>query len=587
MRDHQVQPNGKTLAMDADLRLKATTELERQPLPHPHGFDGWPEEAQRAYREFHVYRVELEMQNEELKRTQLDLVKARDDYRSLYDYAPCMLVETDLNGLILEVNLTTLSMLGYVRSEILRRPLSEFVVPDQRKRFYLKARALLRSVSPRVVEFTFLTREGSTIDLQLQCQNLFETGGTRSRIAAIDISEQKRAVFRQREIEAQFIQAQKLESLGVMAGGIAHDFNNLLTSILGNGELIHEDPDLPQTSHEALESILESTRAAAALTQQMLAYAGRGPICQSAFDFREVIESVRDFTRVSIPKEIETLYELPPHPCPVSGDLTQLKQVVMNLLINASEAIGETYGTIRVRLQELSLRRIRKLLPEGAADPLFQGLGYLLEVADTGCGIPPEKLPNIFEPFFTTKFTGRGLGLSAVQGIIRGHDGCISVSSTQMIGTTFFVALPKTNLPLPVKAAPPAENSGEVSSLQILVIDDESFVRQLLARLLVSQNHKSFTAEDGLRGIALWQEHREEIDLIILDLTMPHLNGYDTLAQLRESGCSAPVIITSGYNENHLPKKLDREQASGFLKKPFNPREVEQVIFNAMKNCTG
>ncbi|GAB4321799.1 MAG: hypothetical protein Kow0059_16630 [Candidatus Sumerlaeia bacterium] len=398
--------------------------------------------------------------------------------------------------------------------------------------------------------------------------------------------ERLRSQEREARIEAQLRQAQKLESLGVLAGGIAHDFNNLLSGILGNVGLALMD--LPEDSpvRELLRNVELSAARAADLTRQMLAYSGKGRFVVEPLDLNAVIEEMTQLLQVSIAKSVQLIKRLSPEPVVVEADATQIRQVIMNLITNASEAAELTSGTITI---STGITRIDTAEPEGGSQPLGVEPGEFafLEVRDTGIGMKPDTIPKIFDPFFTTKNTGRGLGLAATLGIIRGHRGAIRVESTFGQGTTICVLLPLSagGRPTPTpEAPPPAQPAGaEKAGGLVLVADDEHAVRVVVSRSLQRAGYSVVTARDGLEAVELFRRHSGELAAVVLDLTMPGQDGDAALRELRRIRADVPVILMSGFSEKDLTARMKDAPFDGFLQKPFRPQDLTEMMNRVVK----
>lgn len=414
-------------------------------------------------------------------------------------------------------------------------------------------------------------KDGATVQVSIMISPIRDSSGRVIGVSksARDITAQKRAEARQADLDRKIQETQKLESLGVLAGGIAHDFNNLLTGILGSASLARAT--LPPTSplQGSLELIETSSHRAADLCHQMLAYAGRGHFVIQRLSLNQLIKDTTHLISLSISKRCVLRFELSPHLPDVQADATQLRQVIMNLVINASEAIGSRSGVIavvtglaRVGRDELQSLRLADLAP---------GDYVYFEVSDNGCGMDAATLDRIFEPFFTTKFTGRGLGLAAVMGIARSHRGGIKVESEPGRGTTFRLFLPCSDGPprLPTEkaviAGPVWRGSGHV-----LVVDDEETVRGISARLLESLGFTVDLASDGLDAVERFQENPRRYTFVLLDLTMPRLDGEETLRRLRESDPAVRVLLMSGYTQSDVASKFSGKGLAGFVHKPFD-----------------
>jgi len=384
-----------------------------------------------------------------------------------------------------------------------------------------------------------------------------------------DITNRVRAEEERREFETRFRHAQKLESLGVLAGGIAHDFNNLLMAILGNADLALMAVSLPAPARRSIEEIKKAAIRASGLTNQMLAYSGKGQLVVKPLDLNRLVEDMGNLLKVSISKKVQLRYDLHPELPAVEVDASQINQVVMNLITNAAEAVGDQTG--RVTLRTYLIEADRQILDRTyLREPLPAGPYVCLEVTDTGCGMSEATQARIFDPFFTTKFTGRGLGLAAVLGIVRGHGGAIEVSSEVDKGSSFRIFLPVSDRPTE-QATPP--DSADLDTWRghgtILVVDDEESVRQVASSMLSRLGFSVLTAADGIDGVETFRARANEIDLVILDMTMPRLDGPDTLRELRRIRPDVAVLLCSGYTEQIAAEQLSEAGVAGFLQKPF------------------
>jgi len=402
-------------------------------------------------------------------------------------------------------------------------------------------------------------------------------------VTAVETTEKKRAEKERQNLERRMLDAQKLESIGLLAGGIAHDFNNLLTGILGNAGLALEMANAESPVASCLEEIVKAGERAAHLTKQMLAYSGKGQFFVESLDLSEETEDVVRLVRASISKKISVDLDFAPDLPRIRADKGQLQQVVMNIVVNAAEAIGDANGHLSVRtgVRELSQREIRETL---AGAELKPGCYVFLEVSDTGCGMDETTRSRIFDPFFTTKFTGRGLGLAAVGGIVRSHKGAIRVNSAPGRGSTFTVYLPmaveEVAVPAP-RAATVRESKIQVCG-SILVVDDEEMVLRTARGALERLGCKVLVAGSGPEAIEVFRRHTEEISLIILDLSMAGMSGLEVLPELRRVRSDVPVLISSGYSESETLRLFAGHRISGFLQKPYTPQRLLERVECAM-----
>ncbi|MHC4717315.1 MAG: PAS domain-containing hybrid sensor histidine kinase/response regulator, partial [Planctomycetota bacterium] len=403
-------------------------------------------------------------------------------------------------------------------------------------------------------------------------------------VYAGDITGRRRAEEERRKLESQVQYAQKLESLGVLAGGIAHDFNNLLVAILGNADLALRDSPPESPVRPGLEAIKRAAIRASDLTNQMLAYSGRGRLVVEHLDLNRLVEEMAHLLKVSIAKNVTLTFDLAEGLPPVEADAAQLRQVVMNLITNASEAIGAEQGTVKVSTGVMEADRAY-LDQAHLAREIPEGQYVYVDVADTGCGMDEETMAKLFDPFFTTKFTGRGLGLAAALGIVRGHRGAIWVESQVGVGSTLRVLLPGVEVAPGAPTKPEPEEAPETwrGEGTVLVIDDEEGVRTVARSMLERLGYEVVTAADGAEGLAEYRKRPDQVALVLLDMTMPRLGGEETLREIRRIRPDAKVILTSGYPEEDAAKRFAGMGLAGFIQKPFGLSDVVAKLRRALE----
>lgn len=387
-------------------------------------------------------------------------------------------------------------------------------------------------------------------------------------IVCADMTERRRDEAARQVLEAQVRHAQKLESLGILAGGIAHDFNNLLMGITGNVDLVRESmsPDSPALSY--VSEIETASRRAADLCRQMLAYSGRGSFVIEPVDLNIIVNEMLNLLDSSISKKAALRLNLADQIPSIEGDATQIRQVIMNLITNASDALEGKDGLISIRTG--AQRCDREYLREISLDnELRPGSYVFLEVSDTGCGMDAETRERIFEPFFTTKFTGRGLGMAAVLGIIRAHHGGIRIYSERGHGSTFKILFPAIDGERQVSVAREVAGESWQGSGLVLLVDDDPLVRNVGKSMLERIGFVVMLAEDGLEALSVMQEKRGEVRLVILDLTMPRMDGEETFRELQGLAPEIPVLISSGYSEQDTMDRFLGRGLAGFIQKPY------------------
>jgi PAS domain S-box-containing protein len=547
-------------------------------------------ELSTALQELRAAADELQQQNEELAETRELVDEERRRFQELFDDAPDGYLVTDPKGTIQQANAVAASLLGVRRDLLPGKPMVVFVASDAHRAFAAYLARLNDGFPERVAEWqtTVQPRGGPPFPVTLTTGRIHDRKGRLVGLRWLlrDSTERVRTEVARRQWEAQLQHTQRLESLGVLAGGIAHDFNNLLMGVLGSAELalLRLPQDAPARAD--VEQIVTAAHRAADLTGQMLAYSGRGTFRVQPVLLPALIREMEPLLRASLPKTCTLDFHLGESFPAIEADATQLRQVLMNLIMNAGEAIGEAAGVITVRVAVRECDRtylagsvLDKEIPEG---PYVS-----LEVTDTGCGMSGETQARMFEPFFTTKFTGRGLGLAAVLGIIRGHHGTILLTSEPGRGTRIEVLFPPTARPViaPQVSAPvPPAWRGEGT---ILVVDDEAHVRAVAALALEKTGFTVLTAADGQEAVAVFREHATTVRAVLLDLTMPHMDGAATMNELRQIKPDVRVVLSSGYTEEDATRHFTDRDLTGFLQKPYAFKDLLAAVRRAVEpaNC--
>ena len=446
-------------------------------------------------------------------------------------------------------------------------------------------RAVAQNAPVRNFEQTITRPDGVTLDIITNAVPIRDADGKPCGCVATfqDFSAHKQAERKRLDFERRLLQSQKLESIGVLAGGIAHDFNNLLTGVLGHANFARGELARGSTNIDHLLAQVEtSAQRAADLCRQLLAYAGKGRIVVRLIDLNVAVQQTVPLLKLAISKKVALDLQLGAGLPPLRGDPSQINQVLLNLVTNASEAIGAASGNVTIRTERVNVTPM-DMLTLTASPEMEPGSYICIEVRDTGCGIGPETIAHIFEPFFTTKFVGRGLGLAAVLGIVQGHGGGIRVSSQAGAGTTFELFFPivaqttrATTSPFP-GAAPSRGN--------VLVVDDDSTVREFAMAVLNGAGYAVVTAVDGEDAVAKLRRDNMQFDAVLLDLTMPKLDGEDTLMALRMMSPNLPVVLTSGYGEQAVVQRFVGRGIADFLPKPFVSEALLEVINAAIERA--
>lgn len=499
-------------------------------------------------------------------------------YRQLFDDSPdaILLIDPD-RGYILVNHAATL-LLGRPADRILGVAPGTLSPKLQRdgEPSLDRAKRVLEAASggePQWFEWVNLRPDGSEVESEAHLVRMRDEGRTVFQLILRDVTAERRERREREALERQLFQAQKLESLGVMAGGVAHDFNNLLTGILGHADLaLGAAEDSPALTRH-LDALRGAALRASDLTKQLLAYSGKGAFELRRVDLSSLVEDTARLLEVSIPRAVSLRLDLGRGLPPMQGDPTQLRQVLMNLAINAAESMGGTEGTVRITTA-LEILEPGALGPVQGA-PLAAGPHVILRVADTGCGMDEATLAKIFEPFFTTKFTGRGLGLPALLGIVRGHGAGLRVKSEPENGTVFTVYFPAVaGEPEAIREPARAEGEAPSGTGLILVVDDDAGVRGVARQALEMRGYRVIEAGDGSEALDQLRLRGAHVDLVVLDATMPNMSGESTLREIRDLLPGLPVLLSSGYDEQATLQRFPDLGRDHFLPKPYGPRDL-------------
>ncbi|MDJ0521306.1 MAG: PAS domain-containing protein [Planctomycetota bacterium] len=399
---------------------------------------------------------------------------------------------------------------------------------------------------------------------------------------AIDVTEREQAAEERSVLERRVLETQRLESLGVLAGGIAHDFNNLLMGVLGSADLALQEIPPGTAGRQYLKQIETTAVRAAELTNQMLAYSGQGRFVIETICMNRIVREMTGLLQTVISKKATLELDLEDPLPAVEADASQMRQVVMNLITNASEALQDQSGTIRVRTRNRDVTR-NQLVACNCPGDIPPGPCISVTVSDDGVGMDAETRRRIFDPFFTTKFTGRGLGLAGVLGIVRGHGGAVCVETTPGGGSVFEILLPLAPGGAPAPKPTKREERVAAGTLRVLVADDDEMVLQVSTLMLESAGFEVVVACDGQEAVELFREQADEIDLVLLDMTMPRLSGEEAFRELREISPDVPVVLSSGYTEQEARGRLEGDGVAGFVQKPYRAVDLMGEIQNALQ----
>ncbi len=500
--------------------------------------------------------------------------------KTIIDSEPECIKMLDINCNLLMMNLAGLEMIQADSFEQVKgQCVGPLITSPYRDAFCAVTKQVFLGISGSL-EFELIGLKGRHLWLETHAVPFRDEQGDIVALLGItrDITGRKRLEEERVVLEHQFQQAQKMESLGVLAGGIAHDFNNLLSVIIGRCSLAKVRP---LTAVDSIPKIEIAAERAAALCQQMLAYAGKANITKSRIHLEDLVDEMVNMSKSTIGQNVKITCDLASDIPPIIADASQIRQVTMNLIINAAEAIGESQGEVKVSLAKNSIRG-DQLEKDHLGTIIPAGCYACLEVTDNGCGMDAETQRRTFEPFYTTKFTGRGLGMSAVLGIIKSHNGALQLFSQPAKGTTFKVYLPiqmsesAEDKPLQ-HANPPAPWKGYGT---ILLVEDEELVISVSAAMFEELGFTVLKAGNGKEGLELYQQHAATITLVVTDIGMPVMDGYALIRELWRLRPELPIIISSGFGEAEVTSRISGGKIAGLINKPYNFRQ----LYDLMKN---
>ena len=529
--------------------------------------------------------TELKAADEELERTRLRMVDHVEN-------SPLAVIEWQPELIVDRWGGQAEGMFGWSSGDVIGKKFHDlaFVHPEDVERVGEVAARLLDGRDRRnICHNRNLTKSGAVVHCVWHNSVLRDAGGRIVSVLSLveDVTERvqaenaaRAAIEDRASIERKLKEAQKLESLGVLAGGIAHDFNNLLTGILGNASMAATKLGRGSPAQNCLDQIEVAATRAAELCKQMLAYSGKGRFLVRNLDLNGVVRETTDLLRISIGKNVALQFDLVPSLPQVLADCTQMRQVIMNLVLNAAESFGDRSGVIRVSTGVMHADRAYFSAAHLSPD-LPAGKYVYMDVADEGCGMPPEVMERIFDPFFTTKFAGRGLGLAAVLGIVRGHRGALKVESRTGEGTVFRILLPvaegSPEVPRKVRPAPAWRGKGVA-----LVVDDEEILRTVTTEMLESLGFRVITAVDGEDGVEKFIQNSDDISVVLLDLTMPRKDGVQALREMLLIRPDVRTVLMSGYSEQEAVARFTDKKLAGFLQKPFRLADLAEKLQQAL-----
>ncbi|HKI61949.1 MAG TPA: PAS domain S-box protein [Mariprofundaceae bacterium] len=525
-----------------------------------------------------------------MREQQEKLLRSQQWLKSISDHLPEALITIDENGMVNSFNPAGEKMFGYSAAEIIGKSVNILMQDEDARQHNAQIRRYLDTGESHVIglirEVEAVRRNGEIFPIELQIREL-KSQKHRYFIGMMrDISERRRQERQQQLVNERMERTQRLESLGVLAGGIAHDFNNILSSVLGNTELLRIDlGSLDADAESCLQNIETGCSHAADLCRQMLAYAGKGRYVIRAVNISDLVQGMEKLIRVSVPRSITVKKNLRDDIPMIHADVAQTEQVVLNLLTNAAEAIGDDKGEIELTTGVLELGE-KDLQDFEGADGMQPGEFVFLEVTDSGCGIKPEDMKHLFEPFFTTKFTGRGLGMSAILGILRSHHGGIQIQSSLGKGTMVRVLIPAKAHAM--EAAPQVETVTQAGQGRwqgsgiVLIVDDELTLRDMAGKMLKRMGFESVSVENGSKALELLAERQAAFRVVLLDLTMPGLSGAEVLVEIRRLYPGLKVIVSTGYGQHALGEHFQSCEPDGFVPKPYRYQQLMEVMLKVL-----
>lgn len=537
------------------------------------------EETHKMLHELQVHQLELEMQNEELRRTQIELESARAQYFDLYNLAPVGYCTVSEKGLILDVNLTAATLLDVSRAAMVGKAMSRFILTEDQDTYYRLRKRLLETGTVQVSVLRLLRTNSPPFWARLEATVTCGEGASGTpllRLMLSDITERKQWEEEQKVLQLQLAQARKMESIGRLAGGVAHDFNNMLGVILGHTELAQIGLDPSQPLHAHLEEIYKAAEHSALLTSQLLAFARKQIIDTRVIDLNTSVAGMLVMMRRLISENIEFSWTPGTNLWPIKIDPSQIDQILANLCINSRDAITDA-GKIMVETKNSVFDATSCACHPGC----LPGEYVVLIVSDNGCGMDEQALTQIFEPFFTTKETGKGtgLGLAMVYGIVKQNNGFIHASSHPGQGTTFSIYLPRhQDKDEQIQGEELVQADYATGNETILLVEDQVPLLKMITRMLEHSGYTVLAASTSDQAMELAKEHADKIRLLITDVIMPEMNGQDLAQQLHSLYPGIKRLFMSGYTADIIGRHGVLDESINFIQKPFSMRNLSLKV---------
>ena len=573
-------------AWEACLEGRSPVLISLYRIIRPDGSIRWIEDNGRAVRDPQgtIYRM-VGNTHDVTERIEVAraLRESEERFRQLAETLPSGLV-VHAGGRIVYGNRAAAEVAGCDATELIGRNVFSFVHPDSVEVTQARiATIYAKAGDAGWIESTFQRADGSPFPAEVASSRIDWRGEPAGLVVFNDVTLRKQAQDEQRRLEHRMLEAQRMESMAVLAGGVAHDFNNLLVGMLGNADLALLELPPHSPARGRIEGVELAARRAAELARQMLAYSGKGRFVVGELDLHTLLREISHLLEATLTRKAALEFRFADQLPHVRGDATQIRQVLMNLMTNAAEAIEDTSGIISLEtgLVQIDGESDGELWPAAELEP---GYYAVVAVADTGMGMDEATRRRIFDPFFTTKFTGRGLGLAAVMGIVKGHGGAIRVQSAPGRGSRFEVLLPAMMDGLVQDPEAPSDVLDErLSPSTVLIVDDDETVRSVSAAMLEHAGYRILTAEDGLAAVELFETRSEEIDLVLLDLSMPRMDGQACYEKLRAIRPGIRVVLSSGFNERDAIERFEGGELAGFIQKPFRAKTLIGTVAKALR----
>lgn len=535
----------------------------------PSSMSDIPHIVERALREWQLH---LERQA-----SQRALAESEARFRTLFEQAADAIFIHDLSGEIVEVNHAACKRLGYTHEELLALNMPDVDISQSPAEFR-NTMSKMESTDGLIFESVYKAIDGTEVPVEVSLCRLNLLGRPRILAIARDLTGRKQAEAAQAALTKHLNQSDKMRAIGQLAGGIAHDFNNLLGGIMGYADLMRYMPDDPEKIRRFSSEIVEASKRAAELTAQLLTFSRQTPIEVMTTNVHDLIERVVGLLQHTVDRRITVNLQLTAARPIIQCAPAQLQSALLNLAVNARDAMPAG-GAISFFTEEIELD---EQFCQKHGNTILPGRYLHVSVTDTGVGMSEEVVSHIFEPFYTTKGIGNGvgLGLAAVYGAVINHGGIIDVESIAGVGTTFHLYLPLVENKVP----PKANGLEEIVTGHgvVLIVDDEPQIREMAGEMLQGLGYEVIVAEDGEKGIAAYAENVQRIDLVILDLVMPNMNGHQTLEVLKDIDQNVSILISSGYSPDHEAHRLNDPAIKGFIQKPFRTAVLSQKVAAAL-----